>query len=197
MEVIFGMVRNVCVFVLLTTVVNNLMQDSVYRKYIRFFVGIVMLILVINPVMSLLSMDIDFRDNVSKYMNEAGRYELYEEIKMGEQAAAEDIMREYEASLERTLETLIQEHGLYVVDSKWEIESDYASENFGEITGLEARVSSADGPDVRDIGIDGDGNVHISEGTDDQKEELEDKLLEEMAGTFNVGRECIKIEILI
>ena len=65
MDVLLGMVRNVCAFVLLTTVVNNLMQGSVYRKYIRFFVGIVMLILVINPVMSLLSMDVSFKDNIS------------------------------------------------------------------------------------------------------------------------------------
>lgn len=197
MEVIFGMVRNVCAFVLLTTVVNNLMQGSVYRKYIRFFVGIVMLILVINPVMSLLSMDINFQDNISKYIEEAGRYEIYEEIKMGEQNAAEDILQEYEKSLDRTLDALIKAHDLYIVDSRWEIESDYSEENFGEITGLEVRVSSAGELDVRDIGIDGDGNVKISAGTDDKKKELKEKLIEEMAETFNIGRECVQVEILI
>lgn len=197
MEVIFGMVRNVCAFVLLTTVVNNLMQGSVYRKYIRFFVGIVMLILVINPVMSLLSMDINFQDNISKYIEEAGRYEIYEEIKMGEQNAAEDILQEYEKSLDRTLGAVIKAHDLYIVDSRWEIESDYSEENFGEITGLEVRVSSAGELDVRDIGIDGDGNVKISAGTDDKKKELKEKLIEEMAETFNIGRECVQVEILI
>lgn len=197
MEVIFGMVRNVCAFVLLTTVVNNLMQGSVYRKYIRFFVGIVMLILVINPVMSLLSMDINFQDNISKYIEEAGRYEIYEEIKMGEQNAAEDILQEYEKSLDRTLDAVIKAHDLYIVDSRWEIESDYSQENFGEITGLEIRVSSAGELDVRDIGIDGDGNVKISAGTDDKKKELKEKLIEEMAETFNIGRECVQVEILI
>ncbi|MDE6636341.1 MAG: stage III sporulation protein AF [Lachnospiraceae bacterium] len=197
MEVIFGMVRNVCAFVLLTTVVNNLMQGSVYRKYIRFFVGIVMLILVINPVMSLLSMDINFQDNISKYIEEAGRYEIYEEIKMGEQNAAENILQEYEKSLDRTLDAIIKAHDLYIVDSRWEIESDYSEENFGEITGLEVRVSSAGELDVRDIGIDGDGNVKISAGTDDKKKELKEKLIEEMAETFNIGRECVQIEILI
>lgn len=197
MEVIFGMVRNVCAFVLLTTVVNNLMQGSVYRKYIRFFVGIVMLILVINPVMSLLSMDINFQDNISKYIEEAGRYEIYEEIKMGEQNAAEDILQEYEKSLNRTLGAVIKTHDLYIVDSRWEIESDYSEENFGEITGLEVRVSSAGELDVRDIGIDGDGNVKISAGTDDKKKELKEKLIEEMAETFNIGRECVQVEILI
>lgn len=197
MEVIFGMVRNVCAFVLLTTVVNNLMQGSAYRKYIRFFVGIVMLILVINPVMSLLSMDINFQDNISKYIEEAGRYEIYEEIKMGEQNAAEDILQEYEKSLDRTLDALIKAHDLYIVDSRWEIESDYSEENFGEITGLEVRVSSTGELDVRDIGIDGDGNVKISAGTDDKKKELKEKLIEEMAETFNIGRECVQVEILI
>ena len=197
MDVLLGMVRNVCAFVLLTTVVNNLMQGSVYRKYIRFFVGIVMLILVINPVMSLLSMDVSFKDNISKYIEDAGRYEIYEEVKMGEVNAANDIMQEYIESLDRSLEALMKEHNLYIVDSRWEIEDDYSEDNFGEIDMVEVRVSSSSEVDIGDISIDEDGNVNKSCGTGGSEEKLADKLCEEMAETFNIERECVRVEILI
>ncbi len=197
MDVLLGMVRNVCAFVLLTTVVNNLMQGSVYRKYIRFFVGIVMLILVINPVMSLLSMDVSFKDNISKYIEDAERYEIYEEVKMGEVNAANDIMQEYKESLDRSLEALMKEHNLYIVDSRWEIEDDYLEDNFGEIDRVEVRVSSSSEVDIGDISIDEDGNVNMSGVTGGSEEKLADKLCEEMAETFNIERECVRVEILI
>lgn len=197
MEVLLGMVRNMCAFVLLTTVVNNLMEGSVYRKYIRFFVGIVILVLVINPVMSLFSIDTDFQNNVSRYIEDAGRYEIYEEIKMGEINAANDIIKEYKDSLDNSLETLMKKYGMYVVDSRWEIEDDYSEDNFGEIDGVEVRVSASGEVDAGDISIDEDGNVNISGGTGGSGKKLADMLCEEIAGTFNIGRECVKVEVLI
>lgn len=197
MDVLLGMVRNVCAFVLLTTVVNNLMQGSVYRKYIRFFVGIVMLILVINPIMSLLSMDVSFQDNISKYIEDAGRYEIYEEIKMGEINAANDILQEYEKSLDRSLEALVKRHNMYVVDSRWDIADDYSEDNFGDIDGVEVRVSASGEVNVGDISIDENGNVDMSAGKGGSEEKLADKLCEEMAETFNIERECVRVEILI
>ena len=116
---------------------------------------------------------------------------------MGEVNAANDIMQEYIESLDRSLEALMKEHNLYIVDSRWEIEDDYSEDNFGEIDMVEVRVSSSSEVDIGDISIDEDGNVDMSGGTGGSEEKLADKLCEEMAETFNIERECVRVEILI
>ena len=49
MEAVYGWVKNIIYYMIFLSVVNNLLADSKYGKYIRFFSGMVLILLVVSP----------------------------------------------------------------------------------------------------------------------------------------------------
>lgn len=57
MELIYEWMRNLVFYSLLVSVVMNVLPDSEYQKYIRFFLGMLLIIVVITPVLQILGLD--------------------------------------------------------------------------------------------------------------------------------------------
>ena len=54
MDIIYGWIKNIICFYIFITVILHLLPKENYRKYVRFFTGMLLVILVMNPVLSLL-----------------------------------------------------------------------------------------------------------------------------------------------
>ena len=54
-EAIYGWIRNLAYTLLFFTVVLQLVPEGGYRKYIRYFLGLILIVTVISPVYSLFS----------------------------------------------------------------------------------------------------------------------------------------------
>lgn len=61
---IYEWIRNIVFYQLLISIVMNLLPDDVYKKYIRFFLGMLFLVIVMQPVFHVLdlseNMDISY-----------------------------------------------------------------------------------------------------------------------------------------
>lgn len=50
MTAVYEWVRNITYYMIFITVVGNLLADSKYEKYLRFFAGIILILLVLKPL---------------------------------------------------------------------------------------------------------------------------------------------------
>ena len=50
MESVYSWVKNIIYYMIFLSVVSNLLADSKYEKYIRFFAGMVLILLVVSPL---------------------------------------------------------------------------------------------------------------------------------------------------
>lgn len=50
---IYEWLREICIFLVLTTAVLHALPGDEYKKYVRFFTGLVLILMVIGPVLSL------------------------------------------------------------------------------------------------------------------------------------------------
>ena len=57
MQAVYGWVKNIIYFMIFLAVVNNLLADSKYEKYIRFFAGMVLILLVVSPLTGKMRLD--------------------------------------------------------------------------------------------------------------------------------------------
>lgn len=74
MEFIYSYIKNICVFTLVTTLILNIFPDRQYKKYIKLFVGILLLALIFNPLVKLRDSKIDLNKIISDYTH--GSYEI-------------------------------------------------------------------------------------------------------------------------
>lgn len=62
METIMEMIRHVVVFLLLASLISNLLVASEYRKYVSYATGLIVMVMVLVPVLSLLGKERDWQD---------------------------------------------------------------------------------------------------------------------------------------
>lgn len=59
-ETLYQWIRNISIYLVLTTVILHALPDTHYTSYIRFYMGLVLMILVLMPVLHVLNAKTSF-----------------------------------------------------------------------------------------------------------------------------------------
>lgn len=86
-------IKEILVFLILVSVINNILPDSSYKKYIRLFTGLILIIIMISPLLPYLKMDSQEFDKYNISMDREGELESIER-------RIEELGREEEINLE-------------------------------------------------------------------------------------------------
>lgn len=193
---LYETVRNICAFIILTTVVNNLLHESEYRKYIRFFAGLVLIILIVNPLFRLLSMDEQLFHNIQMYQLRIDKDELKDELELQGADAFSDVTSQYVDMLNDTLAQIVENQGMYVADCKWEIDMDLQSSGYGNITHVYVKASMSSDIGIYDIRVDEDGNVGIAEDNNSSLSLRSEELSKAVSSYYGIDVDCVEIEVV-
>ncbi len=99
MSYIFHWVKNLVCFYLLITVALHLLPRKNYQKYVRFFSGILLTILVVSPVLELLGDEEALRQKISQEEFFQGMDNIKLDTEHLEMTQKELYIREYERAL--------------------------------------------------------------------------------------------------
>ncbi len=129
MSYIYGWVKNLVCFYLLLTVILHLLPKKNYQKYVRFFSGMLLTILVTSPVLSLMGNEEILREKI----NQAGFFQELDNLKLDtehlEDGQKERYLREYEKALEMDVGRMAEQKQLTVSKSDVHLSEDYQVES--------------------------------------------------------------------
>lgn len=109
MGYIFEWVKNLVCFYLLITVVLHLLPRKSYQKYVRFFSGILLTILVVSPVLELLGDEEMLRQKISQEEFFQGMDNIKLDTEHLEVTQKEHYLREYERALGMDVSRMAEE----------------------------------------------------------------------------------------
>ncbi len=141
MAEIYNWVKNIIIFLVLTTIISNLLGKSNYKKYINLITGLILVILVITPLLRLFrltdTLDRYFSINIlsteAKDIN--GRLTEMEE---GQMTA---ILKEYKEGIREQIVKILKEQELFPVEILITVDEDAESETFGNLEYLDITAS--------------------------------------------------------
>lgn len=83
---LYEWIRNVAFYLVLVTALLHVLPRSDYQKYIRFFTGLVLILLVLAPVLKLFQMEEELRDAYrdDSWLEQLEEIEGVEEIQVGD-----------------------------------------------------------------------------------------------------------------
>ena len=64
-QMCYEWIRDIVFYFILVSLVMNVMPDTKYRKYVRFFLGMVLIILMVNPLLQFLDLTDTLDENFS------------------------------------------------------------------------------------------------------------------------------------
>ncbi len=70
-EYLYEWLQNISYYLILVTAVTYVLPSNSYRKYIRFFTGLVLIIMLLNPILNLFGMKAPY---IYEYKNEKQRF---------------------------------------------------------------------------------------------------------------------------
>ena len=179
MDILNDAMKNISVFIILTTLINNLLTESTYKKYIRFFTGMVLIAIIINPIIRLVSSGESIFDEIRVNDLIIKSDELKDDLMLYEEDAGGVIEEQYNEITGDIIADIADKEGLVMSECKVSIDTDTESDTCGEIEHKYVKAYMSDTPDIDDIQIDNEGKVHnnsLKVRSDNLKKAIADRL---------------------
>ena len=179
MDILNDAMKNISVFIILTTLINNLLTESTYKKYIRFFTGMVLIAIIINPIIRLVSSGESIFDEIRVNDLIIKSDELKDDLMLYEEDAGGVIEEQYNEITGDIIADIADKEGLVMSECKVSIDTDTESDTCGEIKHIYVKAYMSDTPDIDDIQIDNEGKVlnnSLKVRSDNLKKAIADRL---------------------
>jgi stage III sporulation protein AF len=137
MDEVYSWVRNIVVYLILNTIIMNLLGNKSYKKYVSIVSGMVLMLIVISPLMKLMKLDDNLDLNLQFNDLSIETSEFKNDLSRIEEDQRNAIFGEYEAKIRSETEQLLATEGITLKTFHITINQDVDSENFGEIAGMD------------------------------------------------------------
>ncbi len=123
MDAIFDWVKSIVFYLILLTVVTNLLPSKKYEKYVKLFTGMLMVIIVIKPITQVFSVDEIFDRNFLEMLGEGESFSIDDTTGISfENVQEEQLLEEYERQVKAFATTQAESLGMEVVKLQSKIE---------------------------------------------------------------------------
>ena len=122
-EELYLWIRNLAVFYIFFTAVLNLIPDQKYEKYVRFFMGLLLIFMMTTPIFSILGKGSELTESFLDNFSEENREKELREFQNIQKVYLE---KGYELELEQKIRETLEKRGIEVYKVKVNIEGDDA-----------------------------------------------------------------------
>lgn len=148
MQQVYGWLQNTAFFIIFMAAVLNCLPDAKYRRYVRFFMGMVLLIVIAKPILSFFHLDEELTEQLgaAKIMQEA---QSSKDTMLEVEGLQEEYLWEaYEREVEQQVRELLREYDVEPVEVRAEFSS---ANNKPEKTGIFEKNDSNDMQDAESL----------------------------------------------
>ncbi len=112
MEFLYDWVKNIIYFMIFLSVAANLLADTKYEQYIRFFAGVLLILLTVRPILGGLGLEGQIEKLFERFSMEMEVEELKEEMWAMDGQRREMILAQYREAVERDIGEMAAATGL-------------------------------------------------------------------------------------
>lgn len=142
LEGIYTWVRSLAGYFLFVTVLEQLLPGKKYGKYVRLFSGMVLILLVVQPLTDKTQMEAKIAHDYETLLFQYEAGDLKKEILGMEHQRLEQMIRQYEKAVEEDIRLMAEDSGVKVEKCQVSICSDQENEQFGTVTAIRLSVYS-------------------------------------------------------
>lgn len=133
MEFVTGWVQNIAYYMIFMTVVLSLLPAKQYEKYVRFFAGIILILLVIKPFLGGLRLEEEISHFYQEFSLKQDTAELEQKILGVEQQQKKMILAQYEAAVREDIRQMAGSSGFSVRELDVSVCEDEGEDGFGKV----------------------------------------------------------------
>lgn len=133
MEAVYNWVKGIIYFMLFLAVAGNLLAEAKYERYIRFFAGIVLILLVVSPFAGGFRLEEQAARLFESISLEMDTQDLKKDLWGMEDKRREQVIGRYEEAVENDIVRIAENQGLTCSQVRVSIEKDSGSSRYGQV----------------------------------------------------------------
>lgn len=183
---------NIILFIIFSSLLLQICAAKKYEKYVRFFSGIILVILVVSPVVKWLGSDnlLEF-SYLSECFSQAAA-DASSEMEGLNELQNNEISNAYKEQIQLSLENILNAYGYRLVAADITLESDKEKNNYFYPDTIKVRISM-------DLTSENDEKsiiINKIKLNDSQNDENSATIKKTIADFFGIKEECVDIEIV-
>lgn len=153
----YDWIRNIACYLVLISVVSNILPGKKYEKYIRLFTGLMFILIVFQPLTGTLNLEdkLLYYFETFTFREETG--DLTKEILGIEEQRKQQMLHQYEKAVAMDICNMAKEEGWEEAAAEVEIEADEQEESYGMVKHVTLVLSdkiAGDSENTRQYGIE-------------------------------------------
>lgn len=144
MEYFVQWIKNIAIFYIIVSLVLNIIPGEQYKKYIKLFLGIVTVILLIKPIAALTGLDGRFEQLFDSGSYAAMSADLRVELAFADEERIRMITDEFEKKISDDIRAYVESLNAVYIDSRVGINTDPQSAGYGSIARITVDVARGD-----------------------------------------------------
>lgn len=129
------LVQNILVYVVIVSVLRGLITNPKYAQYFQFFSGLIMILLMLSPLLSLFQYENTWYDILEENVLKMDLDEIQGEMKIADNSFQDMLQKEYTDTIAEQVTTMAQEKGMTLEDVKVTLKEEDDEWEIAEITG--------------------------------------------------------------
>lgn len=193
MEYFVQWIKNIAIFYIIASLILNIIPGDKYKRYIKLFLGVVMVILLIKPIGRLTGLDGKFDELFWTGSYGAMSADLKAELAFADEERIRLITAEFEKKISDDIKEYVESLGAVYISSRPEIDIDPASKGYGSLSRISVDISRG--------GAYSQGNIYVPPVyAQDQDKYYEDELIaieikNYLADFYNLEKRNIYVNI--
>ncbi len=137
---IYSWIRNIIIYMIINTIIMNLLGNKSYKKYVSIVSGMILVLIVISPLMKLMKLEenLDYFLQSNDFAIETSDFK--NELYQMEEKQSSAIFTEYKERIKVQVEGLLQEENVYLESFDITIDRQADSATFGEILKMDIKA---------------------------------------------------------
>lgn len=135
-------IRSIFFICLLLQIVEYAMPSGTYGKYVKFYGGVVIIVLLLNPLVSFLLDGNNIDKMVGRFYNESRMTSIRNDISNNREKTIEKVVKPYADEIRQHVEDVVSQKGLVLYDCQVTFDVDSTSSTFGTIKNIKVIVQS-------------------------------------------------------
>lgn len=133
MEILKDLVRNILTYYIILSVLMAMIGKSSYKKYIEMFSGLVMIIIILNPLIKLFGVQDALDMNLQKNQLYEVTQAESDDIMVAELKQQDAVLKQYKDTIANQIDTVMKNYDFSATDVEVIIDDDTDSETFGQV----------------------------------------------------------------
>lgn len=185
------LVQSILVYVVIVTVLRGLITNPKYSQYFQFFSGIIMILLMLSPVLSVLSFENEWYDILEEKVLQMDLDNIKEEMRIADERFEEMVKKEYEETVKKQVMVMAEEKGIELEEASVAINQEGEEWQIEEIVVLmkAAKAGQAEeNPSIETVRIGNSSGMEKEDTSGDAK-----SLRKQICSYFVIGEDKVHI----